>query len=281
MAGTNHRRPVVTGGPAIILVQPQLGENIGTAARAMMNCGLDDLRLVRPRDGWPSDKAIAAASGADTVLEKARLYPSVAEAISDLVHVFAATARDRGMVRREVTPRHAAAEMHAWLGAGETCGVLVGPERTGLVNDDVALADTVLTVPLNPAFSSLNLAQAVLIIGYEWFTSGAEAPPEVLHRGGSRPATKEELLNFFDHIEEELENNGFLRNRESRPSMVRNLRSLFQRAQCTEQELRTLHGVVTAFAGPRERKQKTSPSATVRSLKPGKMLGLVDRADHE
>ena len=263
MAGTNHRRPAVTGGPAIILVQPQLGENIGTAARAMLNCGLDDLRLVRPRDGWPSDKAVAAASGADTVLDKARLYPSVAAAISDLVHVFAATARDRGMVRREVTPRHAAIEMRAWLGAGEACGVLVGPERTGLLNDDLALADTVLTVPLNPAFSSLNLAQAVLIVGYEWFTSGAEAPPETLHRGGSRPATKEELLNFFDHLEEELEENGFLRNRESRPHMVRNLRSLFQRAQCTEQELRTLHGVVTAFAGPRERRQRTSRSAAI------------------
>jgi tRNA/rRNA methyltransferase len=256
MAGTNHRLPAVAGGPAIILVEPQLGENIGTAARAMLNCGLDDLRLVRPRDGWPSAKATAAASGADAVLEKARLYPSVPAAIADLVHVFAATARDRGMVRREVTPRHAAVEMRAWLALGEPSGVVIGPERTGLVNDDVALADKVLTVPLNPAFSSLNLAQAVLIIGYEWFISGAEAPPEILHRGGSRPATKEELLNFFDHLEEELENNGFLRNRESRGHMVRNLRSLFQRAQCTEQELRTLHGVVTAFAGQRERRPK-------------------------
>jgi tRNA/rRNA methyltransferase len=263
MAGTDHSRPSAAGGPAIILVQPQLGENIGTAARAMLNCGLDDLRLVRPRDGWPSDKAIAAASGADAVLNKARLYPSVAAAISDLVHVFAATARDRGMVRREVTPRHAAIEMRGWLSQGEPCGVLIGPERTGLVNDDLALADTVLTVPLNPAFSSLNLAQAVLIVGYEWFTSGAAAPPEILHRGGSRPATKEELVNFFDHLEEALEENGFLRNRESRPSMVRNLRSLFQRAQCSEQELRTLHGVVTAFAGPRERRQRTSRPTAV------------------
>jgi len=253
MAGTDHRRQAVTDGPAIILVEPQLGENIGTAARAMMNCGLDDLRLVRPRDGWPSDKAIAAASGADALLAKARLYPNVPAAIADLVHVYAATARDRGMVRREVTPRHAAPEMRAWLATGEACGVLFGPERTGLLNDDVALADTVLTVPLNPGFSSLNLAQAVLIVGYEWFTSGVTAPPEILRRGGSRPATKAELLNFFEHLEEELIRNGFLRNRESRPSMVRNLRSLFQRAQCTEQELRTLHGVVTAFAGPRER----------------------------
>jgi tRNA/rRNA methyltransferase len=281
VAGTNHRRTAVTGGPAIILVEPQLGENIGTAARAMFNCGLDDLRLVRPRDGWPSDKAIAAASGADTVLQKARLYPSVAAAISDLVHVVAATARDRGMVRREVTPRRAAAEMRAWLLAGEPCGVLIGPERTGLVNDDVALADTVLTVPLNPAFSSLNLAQAVLIIGYEWFISGAETPGETLHRGGSRPATKEELLNFFDHLEEELENNGFLRNRESQPHMVRNLRSLFQRAQCTEQELRTLHGVVTSFAGPRERRRRTVDRTRSPELEPEKVLGLVDRTDDE
>ncbi len=137
--------------------------------------------------------------------------------------------------------------------AGEACGVLFGPERTGLLNDDITLADTVLTVPLNPGFSSLNLAQAVMIVGYEWFTADAEAAPETLHTGLSRPATKEELLNFFEHLEEELIRNGFLRNRESRPSMVRNLRSLFQRARCTEQELRTLHGVVTAFAGPRER----------------------------
>jgi tRNA/rRNA methyltransferase len=253
MAGTDHRRRAAAGGPAIILVEPQLGENIGTAARAMMNCALDDLRLVRPRDGWPSERAVAAASGADAVLDKARLYPSIAAAIADLVHVYAATARDRGMVRREVTPRQAAGEMRARIAADEPCGVLFGPERTGLLNDDLTLADTVLTVPLNPGFLSLNLAQAVLLVGYEWFTAAAEAPAETLHTGLSRPATKAELVNFFAHLEEALEKNGFLRNRESRPSMVRNLRSLFQRAQCTEQELRTLHGVVTAFAGPRER----------------------------
>ncbi len=163
------------------------------------------------------------------------------------------------MVRREVTPRQAAGEMRAHLAAGEPCGVLFGPERTGLLNDYLTLADTVLTVPLNPGFSSLNLAQAVMIVGYEWFTAAAEAPPETLHTGLSRPATKAELSNFFEHLEEELVKNGFLRNRESRPSMVRNLRSLFQRAHCTEQELRTLHGVVTAFAGPRERPTATEP----------------------
>src|SRR5919106_2579860 len=170
MAGTNHSRSGITGGPAIILVEPQLGENIGTAARAMMNCGLDDLRLVRPRDGWPNDKAVAAASGADRVLAKARLYPSVEAAIGDLGHVYASTARNRYMVKRELTPRRAAEEMRGCLDAGEPCGVLFGPERTGLVNDHIALADTVIAVPLNPAFSSLNLAQAVLLIGYEWYT---------------------------------------------------------------------------------------------------------------
>ncbi len=253
MAGTNHSREPVTGGPAIILVEPQLGENIGTAARAMMNCGLDDLRLVRPRDGWPNDKAVAAASGADVVLDKARLYPSVESAIGDLVHVYASTARDRYMVKRELTPRAAAAEMRGFLAGGESCGVLFGPERTGLVNDHIALADTVLTVPLNPAFASLNLAQAVLIVGYEWFTAQAEAPPETMHRGHSRAATKEELLRFFEHFEEALVESGFLRHPDKRPSMTRNLRNLFQRAGCTEQELRTLHGVLTAFMGPRRR----------------------------
>src|SRR2546429_5159990 len=180
MAGTNSSRDSVTGGPAIILVQPQLGENIGTAARAMLNCGLDDLRLVRPRDGWPSDRAVAAASGADRVLDKARLFPSVDAAIGDLAHVYAATARDRYMVKRELTPRRAAEEMRGFLAAGEACGVLFGPERTGLVNDQVALADTVVTVPLNPAFSSLNLAQAVLIVGHEWFTAQTERRPDFL-----------------------------------------------------------------------------------------------------
>jgi tRNA/rRNA methyltransferase len=253
MAGTDRRRAGVTGGPAIVLVAPQLGENIGTAARAMANCGLDDLRLVAPRDGWPSERAVAAASGADWVLDKARLYPDVPAAIADLVHVYASTARDRYMVKRELTPRHAAEEMRGYLGAGEACGILFGPERTGLVNDQIALADTVLTVPLNPAFSSLNLAQAVLLIGYEWYTARTEPRPEILHTGHSRRANKEELLRFFGHFEEALVVSGFLRHPDKRPSLFRNLRNLFQRAQCTEQELRTLHGVITAFMGPRKR----------------------------
>jgi tRNA/rRNA methyltransferase len=253
MAGTDSSRDPATGGPVVILVEPQLGENIGTAARAMANCGLDDLRLVRPRDGWPNDRAVAAASGADRVLDKARLFPNVAAAIGDLAHVYASTARDRYMVKRELTPRRAAAEMRGFVDAGEACGILFGPERTGLVNDHIALADTVLTVPLNPAFSSLNLAQAVLIVGYEWFTALTEPPPETLHTGHSRPAGKAELIRFFEHFEEALDQSGFLRHPDKRPGMTRNLRNLFQRAQCTEQELRTLHGIITAFMGPRPR----------------------------
>jgi tRNA/rRNA methyltransferase len=252
MAGTDHKKPSLTGGPAIILVEPQLGENIGTAARAMLNCGLGDLRLVKPRDGWPNEKAVAAASGADSVLDTARLYPDLREAVADLRHVYASTARDRYMVKRAVTPRLAAAEIRAHLTADEPCGVIFGPERTGLVNADITLADTVLNVPLNPAFSSLNLAQAVLIVGYEWFITREEPPAETLHTGHSRPATKEELLRFFDHFEEALVDSGFIRHPDKRPSLFRNLRNFFQRAYPTEQELRTLHGVVTSFMGPRK-----------------------------
>jgi tRNA/rRNA methyltransferase len=157
------------------------------------------------------------------------------------------------MVKRELTPRRAAEEMRGFLAAEESCGILFGPERTGLVNDDIALADTVLMVPLNPAFSSLNLAQAVLIIGYEWFIARTKPPAELMHTGHSRPANKAELLRFFDHFEEALVLSGFLRHPDKRPSMTRNLRNLFQRAHCTEQELRTLHGVITAFLGPRRR----------------------------
>jgi tRNA/rRNA methyltransferase len=256
MAGTNRRRPRIAEGPAVILVEPQLGENIGTSARAMLNCGLGDLRLVRPRDGWPNDKAINAASGADLVLEQAGLYPSIEAAVGGLRHLYAATARDRHMVKRILTPHAAAAEMRRLTAAGESCGVLFGPERTGLTSDQVALASAIITVPLNPAFSSLNLAQSVLVLGYEWFQARDETPGEQLHVGHSRPATQVEYERFFDHFREELVENGFLRNAEKRPSMMRNLRSLFLRAQCTEQELRTLHGVITAFAGPRDRAGK-------------------------
>jgi tRNA/rRNA methyltransferase len=258
MAGTDKTRPppgTVTegGGPAIILVEPQLGENIGAAARAMLNCGLRDLRLVRPRDGWPSESAAAAASGADLVLERARLYESTAEAVADLQHVYAATARGRDMNMRVVTARRAAEDMRRFGRRAETSGVLFGPERSGLTNDDVVLADALLIAALNPAFRSLNLAQAVLIVAYEWFVAEDRAPEEHVVKGGARPATKEELLNFFDHLESELDACGFLRPVENRPIMVRNIRNMFQRAGLMDPEVRALHGIVTGLSG-RKRK---------------------------
>ncbi len=251
MAGTDKTKAAVQGGPAVILVDPQLGENIGMVARAMLNCGLGDLRLVRPRDGWPSRQAEAAASGADAVLERARVFYTLGDAIADLDRLYAATARTRDMTKLMVTPRQAAAELRA---AGGKAGLLFGPERSGLTSDDVALADAVIQVPLNPAFSSLNLAQAVLLIGYEWHQAADETPARVLSMGPNRPATKAELLNFFERLEATLEDTGFLRPPERRPAMVRNLRSLFTRADLTEQEVRSLHGVVSALIGKKRPK---------------------------
>ncbi len=239
--------------PAIVLVEPQLGDNVGAAARAMLNCGLTDLRLVRPRDGWPSSKARAMASGADSVLDGARLCDSLEEAVADLRVVFATTARHRDMVKPEVTPAEAAAQIRRHGARGERCGVLFGRERIGLTNDEVVLADAVLHVPLNPAFSSLNLAQAVLLIAWEWRRAGDDTPPRQLIEAGHRRATREELLHFFAHLEEALDAGDYFKVEAMRPANVRTIRNLFSRAELTDQEVRTLHGIVTALVGrPRD-----------------------------
>jgi tRNA/rRNA methyltransferase len=230
--------------PAIILVRPQLGENIGMAARAMLNCGLSEMRLVAPRDGWPSERAQRAASGADVVLDEARVFDSVAEAVADLQHVVATTARTRELVQRIVTARHAASEIRGWIAAGERVGILFGPERTGLENDDIVQADTALSIPLNPQFSSLNVAQAVLLVSYEWIASADETPVERMSKHATRPADKDELQSLFAHLERALDQSGFLRHQAMRPAMVNNLRALLQRATMTEQEVRTFHGVI-------------------------------------
>ncbi len=253
MAGTDRtrKRPRETAGnqPAVILVEPQLGENIGAAARAMLNCGLTELRLVNPRDGWPSEKAAAAASGADAVLKKAKLYSSTAEAVADLRYVFAATARERDMTKPVATPRQAARAMRRHAANKHRCGVLFGPERRGLTNDDVVLADTLLVAALNPSFRSLNLAQAVLVVGYEWFMAGPQAPLEKMQKGGAAPATRRELADFFAHLESELDRTGFLHVAEKRPGTVRNIRNIFQRAKLMDHEARTLHGILVALTG--------------------------------
>lgn len=235
----------------MILVQPQLGENIGFAARAMLNCGLTEMRLVAPRDGWPNEKARAAAAGADTVIDGVRLFDTTVEAVADLSRVFAATARNRDMIKPVMTPRYAAADLRAEDEAGIPCGFLFGPERSGLTNDDIALADTIVQVPLNPGFSSLSLPQAVLLLAYEWFQAGDDTPGEELVTGRTEPASKGELENFFLRLEAVLDERNFFHVDEKRTSMVRNIRNLFQRNRLTEQEVRTLHGIISALGEER------------------------------
>lgn len=253
MAGTDKTKDAVLGGPCIVLVEPQLGENIGMAARAMLNFGLTDLRLVRPRDVWPNQKAVNAASGANVVVDDARLFDTTEEAVADLQRVYAATARARDMRKTVVTPQRAASDMRGFNTAGDRCGILFGPERAGLDNHDVALADTLLSVPLNPAFSSLNIAQAVLLVAYEWFRSDDETPPEVFVQGRTGPAARAELIALFEHLESELVAGGFLFPPEKAPVMVRNLRNMLQRAHLTEQEVRTLRGVIKGLTERRDR----------------------------
>ena len=248
MGRASKGRATTSAAPVIILVRPQLGENIGMAARAMLNCGLSSLRLVKPRDGWPNPKAQRAASGADVVLDKARVFDSVADAVGDLERVVATSARNRELSQRILTARRAATEMRGWIGQGDRTGILFGPERTGLENDDMVHADTVLSIPLNPQFSSLNVAQAVLLVAYEWAAAGEGTRAERMSDHSTRPATKDELVNLFAHLERALDQSGFLRNKAMRPAMVNNLRALLQRSAMTEQEVRSFHGVIKYLA---------------------------------
>ena len=246
----------LSAAPAVILSEPQLGENIGACARAMANFGLSDLRLVKPRDGWPNPRAEAMAAGAAALIEHARVYDSVEKAIAPLRLVYAATARDRAMAKPVLTPAEAARRLREAAGRGIATGILFGNERAGLTNDEVALADCVITIPTDPAFSSLNLGQAVLLVGYEWFRSGDETPPERIDHGAALPAPRDELIRLFEHFEEELEKSGFLFPPGNRPGMIRNLRSILHRAQLTDQEVRTLRGVIVALTRGKKRRPR-------------------------
>jgi tRNA/rRNA methyltransferase len=234
--------------PVVVLVRPQLADNIGACARAMANGGLFHLRIVAPREGWPQEKAWRSASGADRILDAATLYRSVREAVADLHHVFATCPRPRHVIKPVLTARGAAAELHEICTRHLRAGVLFGPERAGLDNDDMAEADALVRFPLNPAFMSLNLAQAVMVLAYEWWCVADATPPRLLMTNETRVATKAELENFLTHLVDQLDECGFLRNLPKRPGMVRNIRHLFQRGEVTEQELRTLHGIVTELA---------------------------------
>lgn len=239
--------------PVIVLIGPQMGENVGAAARAMLNCGLTELRLVAPRDGWPNERAQAMATGASRdVIDRTQVFESTAAAVADLHRVYATTARRRDMLKPAIGPRDLACEIRDHAVEGLRSGVLFGPERAGLDNDDVALASHIVHIPLNPGYSSLNLAQAVLLVAYAWFEaeSGAAAPRE--QTSATPPATSAQLVNLFEHLEQELDASGFLRVAEKRGIMVRNLRSILHRADLREHEVRALHGVVSSLAGRRK-----------------------------
>ena len=252
-SGTDKTKPWTDiAGPIVVLVEPQLGQNIGTVARAMANFGLLRLRLVRPRDGWPNIQAQRAAAGADAVLEGAQLFDTLEAAVADCHVVLATTARAHDQAKPVLAPDEAAREMVPRVAAGESVAVLFGRERWGLENDEVALADRIVTLPVNPAFASLNLAQAVLVIAYEYFklASGGALPFRMPQR--SPPAGKQQLFAFFASLEAELEKVEFFRPPEKRKTMTINLRNIFARMQPTQQDMQTLHGVIMAIAEGRK-----------------------------
>lgn len=235
-----------TESPTIILVNPQLGENIGMCARAMLNCGVTDMRIVAPRDGWPNDSAISTASGAISILENAKVFNTTKDAIADLEYVIATTARQRFMAKEVLTPNTASKVIREY--GSKKCGIMFGPERTGLENDDICLANAILNIPLNPKFSSLNLAQAVLLVCFSWLNSDNhfEVKQEM-----DPPATKQEVDALLTHLETELEETTFFRSEEQKPNMLKNLRTFFHRIQPTSQEIRTLHGAIGSLVGKR------------------------------
>jgi tRNA/rRNA methyltransferase len=252
-AGTDKTKNwVEIAGPVVVLVEPQLGENIGAAARVMANFGLSRLRLVAPRQAWPNPKASMMAAGADRVLDAAQLFDTAAAAIADCAFVLATTARAHDQAKPVVGPEVASRGLAPRVAAGETVAIMFGRERIGLLNEEVALADRIVTFPVNPAFASLNLAQAVTIMGYEWFKLAANgALPFVMPRkSGSAP--KEQLEAFFAGVEQELERVEFFRPAEKRDTMLINLRNIFTRMQPTQQDIQTLHGVITAIAEGRK-----------------------------
>jgi tRNA/rRNA methyltransferase len=252
-AGTDKtKRWIETPAPILVLVEPQLGENIGAAARAMANFGLSRLRLVKPQQGWPNERARVMAAGADRILAAASVYETLNEAIGDCSFVLATTARNHDQAKLVVSAEAAAAEVAPRVAAGENVAIIFGRERIGLENHEVALADRIVTLPVNPAFASLNLAQAVVIVAYEWFKrAGGGALPFSMPEK-SPPAPKQQLDAFFADLERELERVEFFRPEEKRGTMSVNLRNIFQRMALTQQDIRTLHGVINAIVQGRK-----------------------------
>src|ERR1700716_4147688 len=252
-SGTDKTKSgVELAGPVVILVEPQLGENIGMAARAMGNFGLTRLRIVTPRDGWPNVHARRAASGADHILDQVELFDTVEQAVADLTLLFATTARAHDQAKPVVAPEAAARDIAAQITGGGTVGILFGRERYGLQNEEGALADRIVTFPVNPGFASLNLAQAVLLIGYEWFKLSTQGALPFAMPERSERASQHQMQAFFDNLVRELDKVEFLRPAEKRETMLVNLRNIFSRMEPTKHDMHTLHGVVMAIAEGRK-----------------------------
>jgi tRNA/rRNA methyltransferase len=255
MAGTDRVRRMMKEGPAIVLVEPQLGENIGMVARAMANFGLAELRLVNPRDGWPSEKARAAASKADHVIDGVAVFDTLPEAIADMNYVIATTARERDGFKPVRGPVEAGSILRQRFVSGQKSAILFGRERFGLYNEEVGLADEIVTFPVNPAFASLNIAQAVLLMSYEWMKSGLESETATPFSGPQmKPAPKAALQGLFDHLEEALSARGYFRPPAKKPKMVDNLRAVLTRPAFAEAEIKVLRGIVASldYFSPKE-----------------------------
>jgi tRNA/rRNA methyltransferase len=257
MTAAPEPSPTLHRGPAIVLVEPQLGENIGMAARAMANFSLTEMRLVAPRDGWPNEKARAAASRADAVIDSAVVYSAPADAVADLNFVVATTARARDGFKAVLSPVEAAREMRARALAGQNCGILFGREKFGLFNEEVALADAIVTFPVDPDFSSLNIAQAVLLMSYEWMKTGLGEETETNFRGPEMlPARKEALQSLIGWLEEALEDRGYFRPADKKIKMLDNLAAVLTRPGFTQAEISVLRGVLASLDtfSPRQRR---------------------------
>lgn len=280
MAGTNSTRDPewFPDAPAFVLVRPQLAENIGAAARAMWNFGLRGLRLVEPREDWPNPRAVALASGAGSLLDEAPVFAETQAAVADCTTVYATTARPRELTKPVLTPEDAVADMLARTAAGEKLGVLFGPERTGLENEDVGLANIIVTVPTNPAFASINLAQATLLLAYEWRRQALAAPPSA--SPASLPATSGEVGGLLDHLTRALTDAHYFYPADKGPMMKAQLDSIFRRAPLTEQDVRTLRGVVRSLEEGRPRRARSIRNAracqTMEALRAG--IDVLDEA---
>ncbi len=239
--------------PAFVLVRPQMGENIGAAARAMWNFGLDRMRVVSPRDGWPNEKAVAMASGAGRLLDEAVIYDSVAESVGDCSYVFATTARARGLTKPVVSPQRAMEIAREKIAAGEKVAVMFGPERAGLENEDIARANAIISVPVNPEFASLNLAQCVLLTAYEWQRQSVQVIPEVVELAGSEWASVIEVEKLSEHYEGRLDEAGFFFPPEKAEGMKIVLRNLWSRMPLTRSDVQMLHGILRQMVRWKER----------------------------